>query len=87
MLKGINRRIIEINKTNNDYFEKAILFVKSDKAGCSQQILKGQADLFLNELPKKEKKSVSIGKIVFGFAMILMVACIVVGTIYTIVYR
>lgn len=57
MLKGINRRIIEINRTNNDYFEKAILFVKSDKIGCSQQLLSSQADLFLKELPVNQKNS------------------------------
>ncbi len=57
MLKGINRRIIEINRTNNDYFEKAILFVKSDKTSYPQQMLTSQADLFLKELPVHKKNN------------------------------
>ena len=57
MLKGINRRIIEINRTNNDYFEKAILFVKSDKISCPQQMLTSQADLLLKEFTAHKKNN------------------------------
>ncbi len=57
MLKGINRRIIEINRTNNDYFEKAILFVKNEKSDCNQQTITKQANIFLNELAVKNKRN------------------------------
>ena len=33
MLKGINKQIIEIKCTNNEHFEKALLFVRS---GCEE---------------------------------------------------
>ena len=71
MLKGINRRIIEINRTNNDYFEKAILFVKSDKISCPQQMLTSQADLFLKDLPV-HKKTNSIRALTIICLIILM---------------
>ena len=79
MLKGINRRIIEINRTNNDYFEKAILFVKSDKSGCPPQILSSQADLFLNELPKGEKKPVTKVRVYASVAVFLIIAIVIVA--------
>lgn len=30
MLRGVNRRIIEISDTGSEYFEKALFFVKAD---------------------------------------------------------
>ena len=30
MIKGINHQIIEVNQTNNPYFERAILIVRSE---------------------------------------------------------
>lgn len=32
MLRGVNRRIIEVNDTGSDYFEKALFFVKANTA-------------------------------------------------------
>ena len=32
MLRGVNRRIIEVNDTGSDYFEKALFFVKGNTA-------------------------------------------------------
>lgn len=31
MLKGVNRHIVEINNPQNEYFEKAILYIKQGK--------------------------------------------------------
>ena len=30
MLRGVNKRIIEVNETGSDYFEKALFFVKGN---------------------------------------------------------
>ncbi len=30
MLRGVNKRIIEVNETGSDYFEKALFFVKNN---------------------------------------------------------
>ena len=30
MLRGVNKRIIEVNDTDSDYFEKALFFVKEN---------------------------------------------------------
>lgn len=32
MIKGINKRIIEVNDTGSDYFEKVLFIVKDNKA-------------------------------------------------------
>lgn len=52
MVKGINKRIIEIRNTDNLYFEKAILFVKNEKSNCNHDVLKDQANIFLEQFSK-----------------------------------
>ncbi len=42
MLRGVNKRIIEISDTGSDVFEKALFFIK-DNNGLSQSELKKEA--------------------------------------------
>ncbi|MFA5658375.1 MAG: hypothetical protein WC900_03750 [Oscillospiraceae bacterium] len=87
MLKGINRRIIEINKTENEYFEKVILFVRPEKLDYSHQQLSAQAENYLNSLskPKPLKKLIAknIYPIIFSLliiALAVLAAAVFVGT-------
>lgn len=50
MLKGVNKRIVEINNTNNVYFEKAILYVRPDTPELSTKQLAKEAEYYLNSL-------------------------------------
>lgn len=43
MIKGINKQIIEIKCTNNEYFDKILLFVKGEKADSPSSVLQNQA--------------------------------------------
>ncbi len=42
MIKGVNKRIIEVNP-KNEYFDRIILFV-NPASKCSQQVLTAKAD-------------------------------------------
>lgn len=55
MVKGITKRIIEINNTDNVYFEKVILFVRPEKIGYPVKILKDQAQGYVKDLSGKKK--------------------------------
>ncbi len=48
MIKGVNRHIVEINNPQNDYFEKAILYVRSEKLTIPPKELSDQALSYLN---------------------------------------
>lgn len=69
MLRGINRRIIEINKTDNEFFEKAILFVRPDKFDYSHQKLSAQAESYLNSISRKNSNVRFAKKNVISFAI------------------
>ena len=56
MIKGVNKRIIEINNPENDYFEKAILFINSSKLQESEPILNRSADIYFKSLQAKEAR-------------------------------
>lgn len=43
MLKGVNKQVLEINETQNSFFEKAIFFVKPEYSGMSEGKLRESA--------------------------------------------
>jgi hypothetical protein len=59
MIRGVNRRIIEINDTGNKYFERALLFVRPDYADLPAARLHGEADRLICAigLPPKQNRS------------------------------
>lgn len=85
MLKGINRRIIEINRTNNDYFEKAILFVRSDKLNFEQQLLSREANAYLKKLAMPPKSKRNLQKKIMTITTIAFLLCIVVFGIFSVI--
>lgn len=47
MTRGVYKKIIEVNDTQNEYFERAILIVKEDKRQTDLAVLKKQAGSYL----------------------------------------
>lgn len=50
MVKGVNRRIVEIKNTNSEYFEKCILYVREDIKSMPFDFLTSQAYTFTADL-------------------------------------
>ena len=50
MIKGINHTMIELNDTENEYYERAILIVKPEYASVQRAILEDEAKKMLKEL-------------------------------------
>lgn len=50
MLRGTNRSIIEINETENRYFERALLFVKPEYMNLSPERLNREAHRMIGSL-------------------------------------
>ncbi len=58
MIKGINKQIVEIKCTNNEYFDRALLFVSAEKAdsGLSGKRLTEEAEKFCGRYTVRSKK-------------------------------
>ena len=52
MVKGVNKTIIEINNTGNNYFERAILFIDPEYCYLSEKRIKNEALKYLNGVNK-----------------------------------
>lgn len=50
MIKGVNRRVIEINSTQSDYFEKAVLYLRPGSVDLPPKLLNDEAHAYLERL-------------------------------------
>lgn len=50
MIKGVNRRVIEINSTQSDYFEKAVLYLRPGSVDLPQKQLSDEANAYIAEI-------------------------------------
>lgn len=50
MIKGINRHVIEVTKTDNIYYERAILIVRPEFTGEEKRLLEKEAQRMLKDL-------------------------------------
>ena len=80
LVKGVNKRIVEINNTQNNYFEKAILFVRSEKADSPQKELSDEAYSYLNSLYAQKKKTIKLSQLIIGIVCVLC-ACAILASI------
>jgi hypothetical protein len=64
MIKGVNKQIVEINYTKDDYVEKAILIINPEKSGLPKALLNEKARSFMigilpetKRMPAKKRKN------------------------------
>ena len=56
MIRGINKKVIEIKNCDSAYFERAFLIVKNEKTNVSDDLLNFNAELFVRNISKNEKR-------------------------------
>ena len=66
MLKGVNKQIIEVTDTGNNYISKAILFVNPDKAGYDRDFLIYQAKKYMEQSDPKPKRPSRRSRLLFA---------------------
>lgn len=65
MIRGVSKCVVEVNNTENDYFERAILFVRSEKQNTDQSVITQQATSYLKTLTKQGHKRTKTKAAVF----------------------
>lgn len=53
MIKGVNRKVIEINRTDSDYFERAVLYLKPDVNEASLQAAQLETQTLLGQASRR----------------------------------
>lgn len=82
MIKGVNKRIVEINNPQNEYFEKAILYIRPEKHALPPAAISLEAKEYLNRLkpreaPKRKLSPVFI-LILSGIAVTLLIILLLI---------
>ncbi|MBQ7959436.1 MAG: hypothetical protein IJ330_07000 [Oscillospiraceae bacterium] len=81
VIKGVNRRVIEINNPDGEYFEKAILFVKPEKSGDKSETLRIAARKYLSEVDENDRRRrlrtvLIISSVIIAFLTIILTVII-----------
>lgn len=76
MIKGVNKKIIEINNPNSSYFDKVILYLKPNNNIQSSNELSFEVDRYLKSLIRENidnnsKKKANLG-VILGMAIVLI---------------
>lgn len=79
MIKGVNKRVVEITSTDNEYFERAVLYIRPDKLDLPSARLEEEAREYVGRIaPKRENDAVSLVlKLSLAAASILAVTLVV----------
>lgn len=78
MVKGVNKRIIEVNNTENPYFERAVLYLRPSVRELPNQVTLAEAESFLEVLGEMPRRPRNTGKklIVLLFAAVTVAAVV-----------
>ncbi|MCM1299108.1 MAG: hypothetical protein NC203_11795 [Firmicutes bacterium] len=82
-MRGVNKLIVEIKDTENDYFDRAILFLRPDKVMTDQAEINKNAQKLLTEVHNngvrhKDRKKlwigIAVGLLTLGIGIALILA-------------
>ena len=62
MVRGVNKRIIEITNTGNDSFERVFVVLREGITGKSEAALGEAADRYVQELAKNHRSKPTLGE-------------------------
>ena len=64
MIKGVNKKVVEINNPRSIYFEKAVFYLKPNMSLMPEKLIGREAEEMVRELiPSKERKKAARWKI------------------------
>lgn len=79
MLKGVNRKIIEVNRPDSIYFEKAVFYLRPNVRELPQEISDAEISRYIDRLGieyRRRKRSLMIGKIIFSTLLLICIAAL-----------
>lgn len=71
MIKGVNKKIIEINRTDSIYFEKAVFYLRPEVRELPTEISRAEAEKYISQIiPELHRKKKFSGKIIIPLTVI-----------------
>lgn len=66
MLKGVNKKVVEVVDMENEYFERAILFLKPEPPDSDEKTLKQRAGEYIRTIKYTPRRAFSLGRLALG---------------------
>lgn len=84
MVKGVNKKIIEVNNPDSIYFEKAVFYLKPEVRTLPDEIARREIDRYIADtgVHKKQRNSLKTGRIIILSALIAVTVLVIVTTIF-----
>ena len=79
MVRGINRQVIEVTETNNLYYEKALLVIRTEYTGAQRSVLEKEARHMLKNM--KPPSAIKVRSKVFYWGLRLGVSAVIGGVL------
>ena len=80
MIKGVNKKIIEINHTDSIYFEKAVFYLRPEVRELPTEVSRAEAEKYISmivpELRRKKRLKVIPFLVLFAIAGIITILLI-----------
>lgn len=78
LIKGVSRKVVEINNPESIYFEKAILYLKPHISNMPEKFISKEADVYISDLSSEnevtnEKTGMSFSLICICLSIILLI--------------
>lgn len=80
MIKGVNKKIIEVNHTDSIYFEKAVFYLRPNVRELPTEISRAEAEKYVSRLglEYRIKKRRSKKIIIISAVMVLAVSALII---------
>ena len=72
MIKGVNKKIIEINNTDSIYFEKAVFYLRPEVKELPAEVSHAEAKRYISQIMPKIsiRKRIQIKSVIFAIALL-----------------
>lgn len=71
MIKGVNRKIIEVNRTDSIYFEKAVFYLRPEVRELPTEISRAEAEKYISQIiPEVRRKKRFPAKIAIPLTLV-----------------
>lgn len=84
MVKGVNKKIIEVNNPDSIYFEKAVFYLRPEVRTLPDEIARHEIDRYVSTMGLSKKRyviSLKTGRIIIFSALIAVIALIIITAI------
>lgn len=75
MIKGVNKKVLEINNPQSLYFEKAVLYLKPNMSSVSCKLVRAEAEQMIRSMSPKTPKSFALRWLAITAAAFLLGFC------------